>query len=48
MTETYGSDPKIWKQEGTLVQNRVLSVFTLSVDHSVTYEEEFPSLLAFR
>jgi len=20
MTETYGSDPKIWKQEGTIVQ----------------------------
>jgi hypothetical protein len=36
MAETYGSDPKIWKQEGTLVQNCTRSVFTLNVDHSVT------------
>jgi len=42
MTETYGSDPKTWKQEGGLVQNRVRSVFTLSADHSITYEEELP------
>jgi hypothetical protein len=48
MTETYGSDPKIWKQEGSIVQTVYVVRLPWVSTTVAMYLEEFPTLLVFR